>query len=136
MQIFRVTQRKTPTRVSEIEVALGPKRKFLALAMYISCLFVSISFSFGSQREPSFQWNMGLSGHPAWFLLFIFLFSCWLPEKQQAQDELDDDSACTKCGKPDHPEWVCTIFLFLFYFFLHAMITGFWIIFRSLFGAA
>ena len=24
-------------------------------------LFVSISFALGSQREPSFQWNMGLT---------------------------------------------------------------------------
>ena len=27
--------------------------------MYISCFFVFISFAFGSQRKPSFQWNMG-----------------------------------------------------------------------------
>ena len=42
---------------------LGPKRKFLALAMYNSCLFVSVSFAFGGQHEPSFQWNMGFKVH-------------------------------------------------------------------------
>ena len=34
---------------------LGPKGKMFALAMYISFVFVSISFPLG----PVFQWNMG-----------------------------------------------------------------------------
>ena len=37
-------------------MALGPKRKILALAMYISFFWVSISFTLG----PVFQWNIGL----------------------------------------------------------------------------
>ena len=39
-EMFRVTQRKTPTRVSGIEVALGTIRKFLVFAMYILCFCV------------------------------------------------------------------------------------------------
>ena len=39
---------------------VGSQRKILALAMYISCFFLLISFALGSQPEPSFQWNMGL----------------------------------------------------------------------------
>ena len=46
-------------QVSGIYVALGSECKIFMLAMYISCFFVLISFAFGSQRKPSFLWNMG-----------------------------------------------------------------------------
>ena len=36
---------------------LGPQRKILALAMYISFFWVSISFALG----PVFQWNMSFT---------------------------------------------------------------------------
>ena len=39
-------------------VALGTQCNIFTLAMYIS-FFVLISFAFGSQHKPSFQWNMG-----------------------------------------------------------------------------
>ena len=42
--------------MSVIQVALGPKRKFLALAMYISFFFWN-----SSALGPVFQWNMGLN---------------------------------------------------------------------------
>ena len=49
-----VTPNLKPQR--ESVVALGPQRKVFALAMYISFIFVSISFAFG----PVSQWNMDL----------------------------------------------------------------------------
>ena len=53
---FDIPKRKPPTQISGIYVALAPQCKVFALAMYISFLLMSISFTLG----PVFQWNMGL----------------------------------------------------------------------------
>ena len=72
---FRVNQHKTPMRVSGIYVALGPKCKFLALAMYISCFFVFISFALGN----AFSVEYGLKSSKSCFsfhTMLAVIYSC------------------------------------------------------------
>ena len=44
--------------------------------------FVLISFALGSQREASFQWNMGFTVFPTSFLSFFFFFLLQFPDYQ------------------------------------------------------
>ena len=48
---------------------MGPKRKFLALAMYISFFWVSISFALG----PVFQWNIGFTVFKVLHIYYILM---------------------------------------------------------------
>ena len=89
----------TPTRT--LKFALCPTRNPNASQWNINCvgspsigahvghihfmLFVSISFAFGSQRECSFQWNMGfriliqtVKNHASHVKLILYSLNCLL----------------------------------------------------------
>ena len=58
----------------------------LPLGMYISCFFVLISFALGSQRKPSFQWNVELSSSLKQLHHYIDIAFLQLEREQRVQE--------------------------------------------------
>ena len=63
-------QRETPTQVSEIYIVRYQTQISRVGHVHFK-FFVLISFAFGGQRKPSFQWNMGLKHTIKEIVMFI-----------------------------------------------------------------